>query len=148
MEATTTLADALLDDLDDLMDSDDDNDNDDQEQQQEQNRNNDEDNGDDDDDNGDQKPSSSELDASMAKKSSTKSSSSRFLDSPNFLEHLKRIREHAAQQLNSNSSNKMKDLERYRLGTKNKKKKIINWCTNRTNILHRWQKKWERHMGN
>jgi U4/U6 small nuclear ribonucleoprotein PRP31 len=98
MEATKTIADALLDDLDDLMDSDDDND--DQEQQQEQIQNSEDNDGD--DDNGDQKPSSSGLDGRVANKSTAKSAWSRFLDSPNLHEHLKRIREHAAQQQQKN----------------------------------------------
>lgn len=105
MEATTTLADALLDDLDDLMDSDDD--------AQEEDS--------DDVENQDEKPaaqsSNPEEISSLDNNSSTKGSSfsSRFLDNPTLQKHLVHIRDRNSSKQYSSQLRKEREEEDHQL---------------------------------
>jgi U4/U6 small nuclear ribonucleoprotein PRP31 len=96
MEATTTLADALLDDLDDLMDSD-------EEEQQEAGEDND----------GEEPTAEGEAASDDAKKEHF--ASSRFLGNPSLTRHLSTIRDRVSSKPSSSSSQKEREEHDHQL---------------------------------
>jgi len=99
MEATTTLADALLDDLDDLMDSDDAQEEEDAEEEKQDDA---------------EKPSTAE-EAEIKQSSQPGALSSRFLESPGLQKHMAVIRDRNSTKLSSSLSQKEKEEENHQL---------------------------------